>query len=57
LSPEQLQAAYPEDVLGVPLSTRQFLISLLGHLNYHLGQIDYARRILSHGTAIAYAGL
>jgi hypothetical protein len=57
LSAEQLQATYPENVLGVPLSTQQFLMSLLGHLNYHLGQIDYARRILSHGTAVAYAGL
>jgi hypothetical protein len=57
LSSEQLEAAYPENVLGVPLSTQQFLMSLLGHLNYHLGQIDYARRILSHGTAVPYAGL
>jgi DinB family protein len=57
LSAEQLQATYPEDALGVPLSTQQFLMSLLGHLNYHLGQIDYARRILSHGTSVRYAGL
>lgn len=57
LSAEQLQATYPEDVLGIPLSTQQFLMSLLGHFNYHLGQIDYARRILSHGAAVAYAGL
>ena len=57
LSAEQLEATYPEDVLGTPLSTQQFLMSLLGHFNYHLGQIDYARRILSHGTAVAYAGL
>jgi hypothetical protein len=57
LSSEQLDATYPENVLGVPLSTQQFLMSLLGHLNYHLGQIDYARRILSHGTAVPYAGL
>jgi len=57
LSPDRLQATYPEDVFGVPLSTQQFLMSLLGHLNYHLGQIDYARRILGHGTAVAYTGL
>jgi hypothetical protein len=57
LPPPQLQATYPENVLGAPLSTQQFLMSLLGHLNYHLGQIDYARRILSHGMAVAYAGL
>jgi hypothetical protein len=57
LSAGQLEATYPENVLGIPLSTQQFLMSLLGHLNYHLGQIDYARRILSHGTAVGYAGL
>lgn len=57
LSDQQLETTYPEDVLSVPLSTQQFLMSLLGHLNYHLGQIDYLRRILSHGTAVAYAGL
>jgi uncharacterized damage-inducible protein DinB len=47
LSREDLEAKYPEDVMGVPLSTRQFLIHLIGHLNYHLGQIDYLRRVLT----------
>lgn len=57
LSDAQLDAIYPENVLGVPLSTRMFLIHLQGHLNYHLGQIDYLRRVLTQASAIALAGL
>ena len=29
---------FPENVLGEPLTNRQFVIHLYGHLNYHLGQ-------------------
>lgn len=51
LSDEALDTPFPEPVLGVPLPTRQFLIHLNGHLNYHLGQIDYLRRVLTgHGA-------
>ena len=57
LSVAELEAKYPEDVLGVPLSVQQFVISLHGHLNYHLGQIDYLRRILTQGSAVDFAGL
>jgi uncharacterized damage-inducible protein DinB len=57
LTSEQLDSIYPENALGVPLSTRQFLVHLDGHLNYHLGQIDYLRRVLTAGEAVNYAGL
>ncbi len=46
LSAEQMEMEYPEVVLEVATTTRQFLIHLYGHLNWHLGQIDYLRRIL-----------
>lgn len=46
LSPEQMEMEYPEVVLEVATSTQQFLIHLSGHLNWHLGQINYLRRIL-----------
>jgi hypothetical protein len=52
LSPESMDAAFPDRVYGAPLSTRQILLSLHAHLNYHLGQIDYLRRILTNGGAI-----
>jgi len=46
LSAEQMEMQYPEVVLEVATTTGQFLIHLYGHLNWHLGQIDYLRRIL-----------
>ncbi len=57
LSDNQLAATYPEDVLGTSLSANAFLVHLYGHLNFHLGQIDYLRRILTEGSAVAFAGL
>jgi hypothetical protein len=41
-----LQEPYPLEVLGFQMSTEFFLIHLSGHLNYHLGQINYHRRLL-----------
>src|SRR4051812_44730232 len=47
LSEVELSYNYPENVLGPPMSTGYFLVHLYGHLNYHLGQINYHRRILT----------
>jgi hypothetical protein len=55
LSEQQLAAVYPEQVLGTPITTRQFAIHLSGHLNYHLGQIDYLRRFITGNGAIDLA--
>ncbi|MFN7980145.1 MAG: DUF664 domain-containing protein [Vicinamibacterales bacterium] len=44
---------FPENVLGEPLTNRQFVVHLYGHLNYHLGQIDYLRRVLTGEGALA----
>jgi len=44
---------FPENVLGEPLTNRQFVVHLYGHLNYHLGQIDYLRRLLTGDGALA----
>lgn len=59
LSVERLMERFPEQPLGVPMSNLQFVVHLHGHLNYHLGQIDYLRRILtgSDGGAIEYVKL
>lgn len=46
LSAAQMDQEYPQIVLGIPMSTSEFLIHLYGHLNWHLGQVDYLRRIL-----------
>jgi hypothetical protein len=57
LSDEVLAAPYPSQVVGGYASTQQFLLHLLGHLNYHLGQIDYLRRFLTRGGVVDYAKL
>ncbi len=45
---EMLKKTYPLKVFGEVMSTNYFLIHLYGHLNYHLGQINYLRRIFEH---------
>lgn len=59
MSVERLTEMFPEEHLGAPMSNLQFVVHLHGHLNYHLGQIDYLRRILtgSGGNAIEYVKL
>lgn len=57
LATVDLDTIFPENVLGQPLTARQFVLHLLGHLNYHLGQIDYLRRINTGDGAIKLAGL
>ena len=47
LDTEALEAIYPLEVMGYPMSTAYFLIHLYGHLSYHLGQVNYHRRLLS----------
>ena len=47
LTAETLDAIHPENVLGERITTRRFLVHLHGHLTYHLGQINYLRRLLS----------
>jgi hypothetical protein len=47
LTGDQLQATYPLEPLGYPMTVSYFLIHLSGHLNYHLGQINYHRRLIS----------
>jgi hypothetical protein len=57
LSDETLGATYPVPYDGLSLSTDQFLINLLAHLNYHLGQVDYLRRFTTGSGAISLASL
>ncbi len=57
LSSEQLEKQFPEVIQGVPMSTQQFLVHLYGHLNWHLGEMDYLRRILTQGEPVKPASL
>jgi uncharacterized damage-inducible protein DinB len=46
LDPSILQATYVENVLGFEMTTGFFLLHLATHLSYHLGQVNYLRRVL-----------
>lgn len=37
---------YPIQVFGMPMTYGYFLTHLYGHFNYHLGQINYHRRLV-----------
>jgi uncharacterized damage-inducible protein DinB len=47
LSDAKLSEIYPSNIFGEGTTTLMFLIHLATHLNYHLGQINYHRRILN----------
>jgi uncharacterized damage-inducible protein DinB len=47
LPEERLQEPYPQQALGYEMTMGFFLLHLSGHLNYHLGQINYLRRMLA----------
>ena len=46
LTDEDLAKTYPIEVFGKPMTTGQFITHLTTHLSYHLGQINYHRRLL-----------
>lgn len=57
LTTEDLDRVFPKPMWGRTIGTRQFLMHLYGHLNYHLGQIGYLRRMLTGSGAIGLAEL
>jgi len=46
LDVNKLEEIYPINVFGKEMTTGFFLVHLTTHLNYHLGQINYHRRLL-----------
>jgi hypothetical protein len=46
LTPDDLEAGYPMVFDGEKRSNSYMLVQLLAHLNYHLGQVNYLRRII-----------
>jgi hypothetical protein len=58
---EALAAPYPEQIAGRAVATGDFLVHLATHLAYHLGQLDYHRRVVTGDagsiSAIAVAEL
>jgi uncharacterized damage-inducible protein DinB len=52
----QPSPAYPERVAGRMIATDDFLVHMATHLAYHLGQLDYHRRVVT-GDALGIAAL
>lgn len=46
LKESTLESIYPVNVLGFEMTTAYFIGHLYGHLNYHLGQVNYHRRLM-----------
>ena len=51
LSDDDLAKTYPIEVFGYPMTTGFFLTHLATHFNYHLGQINYRRRLISESRS------
>jgi len=47
VTPQQWDGQYPHPVGGVRLTTGEFMVHLAVHLGYHLGQVDYHRRLVT----------
>lgn len=47
LTEEDFDKPYPIEVFDRPMTTGYFLTHLATHFNYHLGQINYHRRLLT----------
>lgn len=46
VSKKELDSDFPIQVFDEPMTTEYFLVFLLRHLGYHLGQINYHRRLV-----------
>jgi hypothetical protein len=47
VSEEQLAADFPEIIGGARFTTGDYLVHLTTHFAYHLGQLDYHRRVVT----------
>lgn len=50
LTGEALELDFPEVVGGMRVATGDYLIHLVSHFGYHLGQVDYHRRLVSRDS-------
>jgi hypothetical protein len=55
LSPAQLTAEFPETIAGAKVTTGEYLVHLTTHFTYHLGQVDYHRRMVSGSSTVVGA--
>ncbi len=50
LTDAELIKIFPSNIFGEGTTTGMFLIHLATHLNYHLGQVNYHRRLLDNNS-------
>jgi uncharacterized damage-inducible protein DinB len=50
LTAEALELDFPEAVGGMRVATGEYLIHLVSHFSYHLGQVDYHRRLVTRNA-------
>jgi hypothetical protein len=50
MTDEVLEGDYPEVVGGVRVAAGEYLIHLVSHFGYHLGQVDYHRRLVTRDS-------
>jgi hypothetical protein len=55
LTEDSLEQVFPATFADAPFSTKLTLLQFLSHLAYHLGQIDYHRRVVTGNSTSANA--
>ncbi len=53
LTEELLQREFPHPIGAVRVNTQEFLMHCAVHLSYHLGQVDYHRRLTTQTGTVA----
>lgn len=53
LEEEAMGRSFPQEIAGVRPTVGEFLIHLVAHLAYHLGQVDYHRRCVTGDATTA----
>lgn len=48
LTEDRLKETYPINVFGYEMTTEYWVTNMAAHLTYHLGQINYHRRLLDY---------
>jgi uncharacterized damage-inducible protein DinB len=46
VSPDILETEYPLPVFDYPMTVQYFLVHLAAHFSYHMGQVNYHRRLI-----------
>jgi len=49
--PASIPSVFPDTIAGKTMTSEVFLLHLVAHLAYHLGQVDYHRRITTGDAA------